>query len=126
MLSFNETAKSNYGFSLLEVLIVLTVMALTVSAFSTNRIGPSPAMMLETSASELQQRVAKVRYQAIRGNQQMTIQLDQSLCVETSKALTFYPDGTAQDATVCLQQDTLELHLKLDPLTGQLLRDGDS
>ncbi|MDO6591940.1 hypothetical protein DS901_02500 [Loktanella sp. D2R18] len=121
-MSFSNDIKSNSGFSLLEVLIVLSVVALTIAALSTTRLGPSPAMALETQASQLQQTVATARAEAIRNNKQTTITLDHTLCTQSDDTLTFYPDGTANAANICLQQETLERALKLDPLTGQLVR----
>lgn len=123
-MSCSKDTKPNSGFSLLEVLIVLSVLALTITALSTNRLGPSPAMVLETQVSQLRQTVASAKSDAIRNNTQIGITLVQTLCAQSDDTLTFYPDGTAKAANICLQQETLERALKLDPLTAQLVRGG--
>ncbi len=121
-MSFSNGPKPTSGFSLLEVLIVLSVMALTVTAVTNGRVGTSPAMKLEAQASHLQQTIATARAEAIRNNKQVAVTLDQTLCAQSDDTLTFHPDGTAGAVNICLKQDSLELVLNLDPLTGQLLR----
>jgi len=111
----------NAGFSLLEVLVVLGILSLTIAVFATSNRGPSPSLELKAHVSALQAEVAAARATAIIEGTTNTHAMAAPLCPGSDATLTFFPDGTAQPADICLTVEPLDQRLRLDPLTAQLV-----
>ncbi|WP_322892201.1 MULTISPECIES: pilus assembly FimT family protein [unclassified Yoonia] len=112
--------KRKAGFSLLEMLVVLAVLALTVATLTATDLGRSPSLELKAHISELHKEVASARSVAVVENIPHTIHLTAPTCSGSLTSLTFFADGTAQQADICLTVGTVEQHVRLDPLTAQL------
>lgn len=112
--------KGKAGFSLLEMLVVLAILALTVATLSATDIGRSPSLELRAHMSELHKEVAFARSVAVVEDILKTIDISAPTCSGSVTSLTFFADGTAQQADICLIVGTLEQHVRLDPLTAQL------
>ncbi len=116
MSSFERTA----GFSLLEVLVVLAILSMSVVVFATSRIGPSPAMQLEKRISGISTQIAEARTRAIRDQQSQIVEVAGPFCDDGPDQIMFFPDGTAQDIAICLQEGGSAAWLQIDPLTGHV------
>ncbi|WP_037317589.1 pilus assembly FimT family protein [Ruegeria halocynthiae] len=110
--------RSTGGFSLFEVLIVLSILAMVVAISATGFRPPSDEMRLNGKVSELASRTSEARLQAIRSNQPVGVELTD--CNGELLSLGFYPDGTATGVEICLAEGARQENLILSPLTGQV------
>ena len=112
----------NAGFSLTEILVVLVILALTISAFATARPGPSPEMQREAIVSQLMADAAQARAMAIRQGTLQTLAIPEPTCRNSPKKLTFFPSGTTLGTEICFSHEDAEIRLWLDTFTGHLSR----
>jgi len=110
------------GFSLTEVLVVLAILSLTVAVFATARPGPSPAMRQQAISTDLIVAASQVRAEAIVQGRSKLFSVQAALCPDSVQTLTFFPNGTATEAKICLTGAQHDSWLYLDPLTGLLAR----
>ncbi len=108
------------GISLTEVLVVLAILSLTLAVFATSRPGPSDGLKLQARTSDLVAQASQTRNAAVQTGRQQTLDLEGPFCADSDKALIFFANGTAQEATICLAATDQEIGLYLDPVTGQL------
>lgn len=108
------------GMTLFEVLVVLAILALMTSLALGLRRGPSPALLLERQASELEREATRLRGLAISGGSPQA--LDAEACETDAEPVTFHPAGTANGGDICLVAGDHRLRLAVDPLTGILRR----
>lgn len=115
------------GFSLTEALVVLVILALTVAALATTTLGPSPALQREAAMTALIANAAEVRSEAIMGGMALELHVAADGCQQNAQTLTFYPDGSAHPARICVGgADSLSpQYLILDPYTAHLMREAD-
>ena len=112
----------NAGFSLTEILVVLAILALTMTAFATARPGPSPEMRREAIISQLLTDAAQARAMAITQGILQTLAIPEPTCRNNPKKLTFFPSGTALGTEICFSHEDAEIRLWLDTFTGHLSR----
>jgi Tfp pilus assembly protein FimT len=106
------------GVTLLETLVVLSILAFIVGAVAGLRRGPSPGLSLKRAAAERVETAAQQREAAIRSGLETKLLIEDSC--DAGKTIRFRPDGTAQGPDICLALSGHSLRLVLDPLTGRL------
>lgn len=141
--------ESEAGFTLFELLIVLAISSLVVTALMTLAFGPRPAIEVRAAQSTLIATLRDARAQAINQNRPVNVSLDvnarqigiagsepislgsDDLAVEftTARQLTtgegtggliFFPDGSATGGRVTLYRDGASASLDIDWLTGRV------
>lgn len=108
------------GFTLLEALIVLGILALILAVVSPSLRGPSPALLLQRRATDIMRAVEQIQARAIATRQVKVFETEGQNCDQTQRDILFYPDGTAHGGDLCLIEATATLKLRLQPLTGHL------
>ncbi|WP_162946931.1 Tfp pilus assembly protein FimT/FimU [Ruegeria sp. EL01] len=106
------------GFSLFEVLIALSILALVVTISVSSFRPPSDKMLLNKVISDFISEVSEARLHAIRSDQVAAVEI--SDCRDELVELDFYPDGTAAGGEVCLASGQSQGILQISPLTGQV------
>ncbi|MEP3845696.1 MAG: hypothetical protein ABJM43_10205 [Paracoccaceae bacterium] len=111
------------GYSIFEVLVVLTILTLVTGIVVASTPGQNRGLRLEKEFSELQAAISSARVVAVNAGRTQSLTLDHPLCDQSAEVeLWFYPDGTASAAILCLQNAETQMHLELDPLTARLNR----
>lgn len=115
-----DVGKANAGFSMLEVLITLSVIALTIAMLSGRTPEPSVELRFASLIAEVKRDAAARRAQAIVSRQPVRYDVEMEICDERPASVIFFPDGTVSNSSICLaigdEQRTLVVH----PLTGQI------
>lgn len=124
---------NRHGFTLLELLVVLVVMMLVLSAAAPRFGALLPGMALKSQARQVAALLRESRSQAIATGQVLTIaNRQQQLWVNGKKValqgltlgldqpLYFYPDGTSSGGQLTLGNDAGRLRLELDWLTAEV------
>ncbi|MED5526793.1 MAG: prepilin-type N-terminal cleavage/methylation domain-containing protein [Pseudomonadota bacterium] len=124
---------NRHGFTLLELLVVLVVMMLVLSAAAPRFGALLPGMALKSQARQVAALLRESRSQAIATGQVLTIaNRQQQLWVNGKKValqrltlgldqpLYFYPDGTSSGGQLTLGNDAGSLRLELDWLTAEV------
>ena len=113
---------SRAGFSLLEVLVVVTLLALLAGLSFAGLRPPSKGLRLSRQISELEKRFAEDRLAAVRLGQLVETDLSDWLCnPEGTHMAVFRPDGTARGPDICLSAGDLTKRFAFDHLTGRLI-----
>jgi len=129
-LSFEITnqPQATYGFSLLEMLVVLALLA-SISALGLRTFRPpSPMMRLNAAFTEFTLAASTARNRAITSGAAQTLTfahetIQLSDCKDsTVPPITFFTDGTARSAEICMALDGKEMQLHIDDLTGRVMR----
>jgi prepilin-type N-terminal cleavage/methylation domain-containing protein len=109
------------GVTLLEVLVVLAILALSAAvAFSSLR-PPSDALTLSKRVAELEKDFALDRLRAIREGRAIIRDVEALACEQdTNTEVIFRSDGTALGPDLCLSEGKITSRFALDPLTGRL------
>ncbi|RMD61462.1 MAG: type II secretion system protein GspH [Alphaproteobacteria bacterium] len=136
------------GFTLIEILVVLLVMGLLVSAVPIAFSRIVPTFEARSAARELAAVLREARSRAVRDNRETTLvvdtqakaysldgdlqaaldpDLDVSMVAAQSErlgdaaaAIRFYPDGTATGGRITLERNHRAYHVIVDWLTGRV------
>jgi len=119
MLWFNRKFTPASGATLFEILIVLTILALTMSAFVGTRSAPSQRLEKQRQISAIIAEAASIRQRAIATNQTITFPSEYVHC-DAKDQTRFFSDGTATPEYLCLIINEVQINLKVDPVTGIL------
>lgn len=111
------------GFSLTEVLVVLAILSLAVGVFAATRPGGTTTLQFEERLSSINADASAARTMAVRSGSSAELVLTQDLCSGDEQALTFFSDGTAIGAEICVALEGRSGQLFLDPLTALVLRE---
>ncbi len=137
------SAIGNKGFSLIELLVVLTIMTAGMLAIAAAMPQFRPASTLESSATEIAATMRKARTLAITRASTVTVSVDRasrhygidgegrmhslptSLEVawrprQSRLEIRFHPDGTARGSTLSLSDGRERVKIFISPLTGRV------
>ena len=109
---------SQAGFTLLETLITLTILALATAVSVAAIKGPSPQLHLQRQATLLQAKAAQHRHLAVSSRRPLTWQVGALSCDSEKAEVAFLPNGTAHGPDLCLSIDGNMLRMTLLPLSG--------
>lgn len=135
------------GFTLLETLIVITLLAVVAAALSPSLI-PTPNTQLRANASELISALRDTRLYAMQHRQQADLQIDtarqsyltpgkqqavrlkgdfqmqlttaQAQLLGSSGSIRFMPDGSSTGGRITLSNGSLLRHIDVEWLTGRI------
>ena len=111
------------GYSIFEVLVVLTILTLVTGIVIASTPNQNRGLRLEKEFGELQVAISSARVLAVNAGRTQSLTLNHPFCDQSAEVeLRFYPDGTASAAILCLQNAETQMHLELDPLTARLKR----
>ena len=135
------------GFTVLEMLVVVAILALSAAIVAPRLSGPPDGLVLQAAAGELSNRLRALRMAAIRANTDQTLTVEPearaystsldtrphvlspkvSVAVSGSGLETpapgavlirFRPDGSARDAHIVLRQGASTADISIEWLTG--------
>jgi len=142
----NSRSKSSIGFSLIELLVVLTIVSVLVSSISYVVI--DRRQTLKTVSQEIVQNLRRVRQQSIRDDRPYQVKIDLasntirfiddkielaadvSVTVRTAQhqlidsdvaGMTFYPDASASGGDITLETDTEIFEISVVWISGKVL-----
>lgn len=137
---------SHFGFTLLELLVVILIMSISMGLFLGLNYGQKESVQLKAAGRELAQlfRTAK-SYALVEGKKNKClysvkenivkdelrgkkVSLSKKIVIssvslnnnEPITLVTFYPDGSAQGEEITLKSGSKTINLKIDPLLGQV------
>lgn len=142
-----RTAGRDGGFTILEMMVVMAIFALTASIVAARIQAPPDRLQLQAAASGIAARIRELRLAAIRQNRDQTLELEQNnraywtsldpakreiptrmvlsvtgqgLEVTTlgSTLIRFHPDGSARDARIRLRLGASVAEIVVEWLTG--------
>jgi prepilin-type N-terminal cleavage/methylation domain-containing protein len=106
------------GYTLLEALVALAILALVAGLVAGATRGPSPELALRRTAAERTAEAATTRLSAVRAG--ATRDFTAPDACGGPGTIRFHPDGTAQGPDLCLTKGDRSLRLALDTMTGRL------
>jgi general secretion pathway protein H len=140
--------RSNAGFTLLELMIVLGIMVLGFGAVAVNMSAGNDSMTLKAAARDLASGLRYTRSQAMISHTQATLDFDLTqnnytltgqtkvhsiatdidVTVSTAKEdlsdgvakLRFFPDGSSTGGRITLEKNKLAQEININWLTGQV------
>ncbi len=140
--------RSNAGFTLLELIIVLGIMVLGFSAVAVNMSAGNDSMALKAAARDLTSGLRYVRSQAMLSHSQATLDFNLSensysltnqnkvyeipetidVTINTAKdelhdgvaQLRFFPDGSSIGGRITLEKNNLSQEININWLTGHV------
>lgn len=115
-----DSVKTNAGFSILEVLITLSVIALTIAMLSGRTPEPSVELRFANVIAEVKKDAAAQRAQAMVSRQPVRYDVEIETCDELPASVIFFPDGTVSSPDICLAIGNDQRTLIVHPLTGQI------
>ena len=124
-------ASTDAGFTLLELLVTLTLLALLATAILP-RFGGERPRTLERQAADLARDIRRLRLEAIGGGRVMTVDAADlaallpdgtRLATTGPKELVFFPNGMSNGAAWRLEGEDRSLALDVDWLTGRVAVD---
>lgn len=110
--------------NLLEVLIALSILGIVTAVAVSGRVGGQPGLELQRKISGLRSEAAQVRHHAVVGGVSTSLVIPDASCKVSGGTVTlkFFADGTAAGDQICVVNRDLVTRLKLDPLTGRLVK----
>ncbi|MEE9455325.1 MAG: prepilin-type N-terminal cleavage/methylation domain-containing protein [Paracoccaceae bacterium] len=123
-----KNARASHGFSLLEMLVVLALLA-SISALGLRAFRPpSPIMRLNAAFAKLTLAASTTRSHAITSGAPQTLAFAHET-VELSNCkdgpvppVVFFKDGTTRSVEICMILDGETMQLHIDNLTGRVVR----
>lgn len=114
------------GFSLLEMLVVLAILAIVLTATASLMRRPPDRIELRRHAAEMIDDAMAVRLIALNQGRQIkfspapkdTIALSDCSDREIAPIVTFLPDGSAAGGPICLRLNKTRIRVTIDRLTG--------
>lgn len=110
------------GFTLMEVLVSLTIISLILGVAATAVRKPSPILELERQVSAILTETTEARLRAIRAQESQNWSGPFG-CEEPEALAHFYADGTASGPDLCLEIDGHRARLHIDGLVGRYFRE---
>lgn len=110
------------GFSLLEALVSIAILAAIMTVFISSRTSPSHTLKVDQAIAEIASNVATSRLQAIRQRTVYEISLGTPSCNGEDQTVTLFPDGTGQSAPLCILVEGQQVHVAIDPFTSALAK----
>jgi general secretion pathway protein H len=130
----SEAGSSEAGFTLLETLVVVAIMAMVTAIIAPNMMKSMDTLTLHESARLLQADLRVARATAIRTGQKVDLEatnggreydwiggsriLPPSVALKMSNKLTIFPDGSVDPASITLTSRQRDIALAVDPVTG--------
>lgn len=112
------------GFTLLEMLISLAIIAAILAIATTALRPPSPALLLDRQLANLKNDATLARDQAVRQGQPVALPLPGCQNDQDTEVL-FFPDGTARTTgPICLTEGGLSRRLLIEPITSRIVEAG--
>ena len=119
-MSPSDARRPDAGFSLLETLVALAILAAVTGVAAAALRGPSPTLRLDAAVTALMREATAARHRAVVEGR--TVPLPLPRCDGAETVARFHPDGTASGAaSACLALAGLTRELRLSPLSGRLL-----
>lgn len=111
------------GITLLETMVVLSILTLVLVAVSTGFRGPSPALQARGLASEVIATASEARQQAIRTGEPKQMEVSDYLSDcdgDAPEPPVFYADGSMFTESLCVETEGYVLEISTDRLTGRV------
>lgn len=108
------------GFTLLETLVVLAILAGITALVASNTRGPSPQLALQQRSQEVRTQIVDARAKAIATQVAQTLDADLQSCDGTAAKLVAFPDGSLFGPDICISVDDLQMRLIVDGVTGRV------
>lgn len=109
---------SGAGFSVLEMLIALSVLAIFTSIAATGFRPTSPKLELRELTSSVARRLATTRMDAVDGGKAINLTITD--CNGISREFLFLPNGTVVGGTLCLGTSEVAQNFRILSLTASL------
>lgn len=106
------------GFTLLESMVALAIVALMTSIAVSGIRGPSPKLQLERAISAVKREASNARLRAV--TEQIPVVIKLPGCEIEEVDLTYYPDGSATGPLICVATAGFTATIRVSPLTGKL------
>lgn len=122
----NIISKSTSGFTMFEMLVVLSLIAIITAVSVQSFRMPSSSMKLKAAFSEIVSLVGKARQKAITLGEKQELDLVRNdININDCnggdpKTAVFFPDGTAMSALYCAEYEEEKLRFKLDDISARL------
>lgn len=119
------------GFTLLEMMVVLSIVAIVFAAGLSSVGRPSDRRLLTSSMTDVIDGATTARLRAISSQQVVaylpaatgTVAIDACRTGSQVKEILFLPNGQARGDAFCLKGQNLVIRIVPDTLTGQLVRE---
>jgi len=141
--------RADAGFTLFEILVVMAVLAMAMTAIASHYRSPSAGTVLKTAAATMASRIRDMRSAAIAtgservvsvdvdgrslsfGDGRASLQLDPTLSLSVTAAdserrgpskagIRFFPNGSSTGATIQLRSERQKYEVRVNWLTGRV------
>lgn len=114
-----EPDESTLGFSLLEAMVVLAIVAFVTAIAASALRGPGERIIALQSVRHLQSSAYQARAMAIESGESVSIEVP-GCDSDPTVQITYFRDGTASAQTTCIQRGSTIFRLQVNRLTGTL------